>query len=77
MARRIRIRTSSTESFQDALDKGMSQAPRSVSKVTGAWLAEMPDAGNGVASNFQVELTMEENAPTADDATPLARHLAS
>jgi len=51
------ISSTSTKGFEDAIEKGIQRASRTLEGLTGAWVNEMKvDIENGKITNFRVNL---------------------
>ncbi len=55
VAKVIEISSSSTKSFEDAIEQGLQRAESSLNNVKGAWIAEQKvDFADGKISNYRV-----------------------
>ena len=57
VARVTEITSSSSKSFEDALEAGVKRATKTLHNVTGAWVQEMKvDVKDGKISNYRVNM---------------------
>ena len=57
IAKVTEISCSSSKSFEDAIEKGIARADKTLDKVKGAWVSEMKvDVENGKVSAYRVNL---------------------
>lgn len=51
------ITATSTESFEDAIQKGIARADKTLDQITGAWVNEMKvNVSNGKVENYRVNM---------------------
>lgn len=59
VAKNIEITSSSTKSFEDAIDQGIKRATKSLSNVQGAWIKEQKiRITNGEVSEYRVMMIL-------------------
>ena len=57
VAKVTEISCASSESFEDAIEKGIVRADKTLDKVKGAWISEMKvDVENGKVTNYRVNM---------------------
>lgn len=80
VAKNIEITSSSTKSFEDAINKGIARAARSLNNLRGAWIKEQKiSINNGKVSEYRVMMILtfvlddyeavEEEASVTGDST--------
>ena len=72
VAKIIEISSSSKKSFDDAIDKGISRASKTIKHIAGAWVKEQSVAvENGKITRYQVNLmvtfVLEDKDPSIDN----------
>jgi len=72
VAKIIEISSSSKKSFEDAIDKGISRASKTIKHIAGAWVKEQSVAvENGKITRYQVNLmvtfVLEDKDPSIDN----------
>ena len=59
VAKNIEITSTSPSSFEDAIEKGISRATRTIDNVRGAWIKEQKiNVSNGKATEYQVMMIL-------------------
>ena len=59
VAKNIEITSTSPSSFEDAIEKGIARASKSVDNVRGAWIKEQKiNIQNGMATEYQVMMIL-------------------
>ncbi len=57
VAKNIEITSTSPSSFEDAIEKGIARAARTIDNVRGAWIKEQKiNVSNGKATEYQVTM---------------------
>jgi len=59
VAKNIEITSSSTESFDDALRKGIERAAKTIENIRGAWIKEQKvEVSNGKISEYRITIIL-------------------
>jgi dodecin len=59
VAKNIEITSSSTESFDDALKKGIERAAKTIENIRGAWIKEQKvEVSNGKISEYRITMIL-------------------
>lgn len=59
VAKNIEITSTSPTSFEDAIEKGIARATRTIKNVTGAWIKDQKiNISDGQATEYQVAMIM-------------------
>ncbi len=59
VAKNIEITSTSPSSFEDAIEKGIARAARTIDNVRGAWIKEQKiNVSNGKATEYQVMMIL-------------------
>lgn len=68
VAKNIEITSTSPSSFEDAIEKGISRASKTIKNVRGAWIKEQKiNIDNGKATEYQVAMIITFVLDGADD----------
>ncbi len=68
VAKNIEITSTSPTSFEDAIEKGISRASKTIKNVRGAWIKDQKiNIDNGKATEYQVAMILTFILDGADD----------